>query len=201
MAPKDEEELRYMVHTAVQYPGPIALRYPRGKGIGVEVQPSLQALDIGKGELLREGDDVAIAAIGITVVPALRAADILEEMGIHAAVINARFLKPLDGDLIGDWAVRTGRVLTVEENVLQGGFGSAVLELLQEKGLRDIRVKRLGIPDLFVEHGPQPFLRAKYGIDERGIVSGVKQLVEERTFSSMSQAESASMSGAPRNSK
>ena len=201
MAPKDEEELRYMVHTAVQYPGPIALRYPRGKGIGVEVQPSLQALDIGKGELLREGDDVAIAAIGITVVPALRAADILEEMGIHAAVINARFLKPLDGELIGDWAVRTGRVLTVEENVLQGGFGSAVLELLQEKGLRDIRVKRLGIPDLFVEHGPQPFLRAKYGIDEKGIVSGVKQLVEDRTFSSMSQAESASMSGAPRNSK
>jgi 1-deoxy-D-xylulose-5-phosphate synthase len=201
MAPKDEEELRHMVNTAVQCPGPIAFRYPRGKGVGAEIQASLRVLSIGKGELLREGDDVVIVAIGSTVVPSLRAADMLEEMEIHPAVINARFLKPLDGDLIGDWAARTGRVLTVEENVLQGGFGSAVLELLQEKGLRDIRVKRLGIPDLFVEHGPQPFLRAKYGIDEGGIVSGVKQLVEERKAPSMCQTESFSMNGTLPNAK
>jgi 1-deoxy-D-xylulose-5-phosphate synthase len=127
---------------------------------------------------LREGDDAVIVAIGSTVLPSLRAADVLAEAGISAAVINARFLKPLDGDLIGDWAARTGRVLTVEENVLQGGFGSAVLELLQEKGLHEVRVKRLGIPDRFVEHGPQAILRARYGIDEGGIVSGVRQLVE-----------------------
>jgi 1-deoxy-D-xylulose-5-phosphate synthase len=190
-----------MINTAVQYPGPIAFRYPRGKGIGVDVRSSLHALEIGKGELLREGDDVVIVAIGSTVVSALRAADVLEEMGIRPAVINARFLKPLDAELIVDWVARTGRVVTVEENVLQGGFGSAVLELLQEKGLHDIRVKRLGIPDLFVEHGPQPFLRAKYGIDEGGIVSGVKQLVEERTCPSVCPTESTSMNGALSNSK
>ena len=195
MAPKDEDELRHMVNTAVHCPGPIAFRYPRGKGMGVEIGSMLHSLSIGKGELLREGDDVLIVAIGSTVVPSLRAADVLEEMGIHSAVINARFLKPLDGDLISDWAVRTGRVLTVEENVLQGGFGSAVLELLQEKGLLDVRVKRLGIPDLFVEHGPQSLLRAKYGIDEDGIVNGARGMVEERRSSSMRQRDGISING------
>ncbi|OGP55068.1 MAG: 1-deoxy-D-xylulose-5-phosphate synthase [Deltaproteobacteria bacterium RBG_13_52_11b] len=195
MAPKDEDELRHMVNTAVHCTGPIAFRYPRGKGMGVEIGPVLHSLSIGKGELLREGDDVLILAIGSTVVPSLRAADVLEDMGIHPAVINARFLKPLDGDLITDWAVRTGRVLTVEENVLQGGFGSAVLELLQEKGFLDIRVKRLGIPDLFVEHGPQSLLRAKYGIDEEGIVNGARGMVEERRSPSMCQRNGISISG------
>ena len=111
-----------------------------------------------------------------------------------AAVINARFLKPLDGDLIGDWAVRTGRVLTVEENVLQGGFGSAVLELLQEKGSLDVRVKRLGIPDLFVEHGPQALLRSKYGIDEEGIVNAARGMVAERKSPPMCQTDGVSIS-------
>ena len=195
MAPKDEDELRHMVNTAVHCPGPIAFRYPRGKGMGVKIGPALHSLSIGKGELLREGDDVLIVAIGSTVVPSLRAADVLEDMGIHPAVINARFLKPLDGDLISDWAVRTGRVLTVEENVLQGGFGSAVLELLQEKGFLDIRVKRLGIPDLFVEHGPQSLLRAKYGIDKEGIVNGARGMVEERRSPSMCQRDGISING------
>jgi len=103
----------------------------------------------------------------------------LAEVGIQAAVINSRFLKPLDGDLLCDWAKRTGKVLTVEENVIQGGFGSAVLELFQEKGLFSIPVKRLGIPDTFVEHGPQALLREKYGIDEKGIFKGVESMFEE----------------------
>jgi 1-deoxy-D-xylulose-5-phosphate synthase len=139
----------------------------------------LKSIEIGKAELLREGEDVLILALGSTVYPSVHAAKRLEETGIHATVINARFLKPLDEDLICHWAKRTGRVLTVEENVLQGGFGSAVLELLQERGLFSVQVKRLGIPDLFVEHGPQSLLRAKYGIDEDGIVKGVKEIVEK----------------------
>ena len=194
MAPKDEEELRHMVKTAVDYPGPVALRYPRGKGVGVEAAAELTPLALGKGELLREGEDVLILGIGSTVMPSLRAAEKLEDVGIRAAVINARFLKPLDGDLIGHWAARTGKVVTVEENVLQGGFGSAVLELLQEMGLWGIRVKRLGIPDCFVEHGPQPLLRAKYGIDEEGILKGAKEMVEERGASFIDQRNGLSAS-------
>jgi 1-deoxy-D-xylulose-5-phosphate synthase len=194
MAPKDEEELRHMVKTAVDYPGPVALRYPRGKGVGVEAATELTPLALGKGELLREGEDVLILGIGSTVMPSLRAAEKLEDVGIRAAVINARFLKPLDGDLIGHWAARTGKVVTVEENVLQGGFGSAVLELLQEMGLWGIRVKRLGIPDCFVEHGPQPLLRAKYGIDEEGILKGAKEMVEERGASFIDQRNGLSAS-------
>jgi 1-deoxy-D-xylulose-5-phosphate synthase len=201
MAPKDEEELRHMINTAVECPGPIVFRYPRGNGVGVKTGAALTSLSIGKGEVLKEGDDVLILGIGSTVIPSLHAADTLEELGIHAAVINARFLKPLDGDLISYWAARTGKVLTVEENVLAGGFGSAVLELLQEKGLFEIRVKRLGIPDLFVEHGPQALLRAKYGIDEEGIVSGVKGMVEERCSPSIRQTDAISLSRSFPNSK
>lgn len=133
---------------------------------------------MGKGEVLREGKDILILAIGSTVYPSFYAAEKLAGEDIHAAVINARFLKPLDGDLISEWAEKTGKVLTVEENVLQGGFGSAVLELLQEKGLASIQSKRLGIPDLYVEHGAQSILRSKYGIDEEGIIRGVKEMLK-----------------------
>jgi 1-deoxy-D-xylulose-5-phosphate synthase len=180
MAPKDENEFQHMIRTAIECPRPVALRYPRGEGIGVKMEDSLKSIEIGKGEALAEGDDVLILGIGSTVYPSLRAAEKLEEEGIHAAVINCRFLKPLDGELICQWAKRTGRVLTVEENVLQGGFGSAVLELFEEKGIFSIQVKRLGIPDLFVEHGPQSLLRAKYEIDEDGIVRGAKELIQEQ---------------------
>jgi 1-deoxy-D-xylulose-5-phosphate synthase len=144
---------------------------------------------MGKAEGLREGEDVLIVGIGSTVYPSLRAAERLEAEGIHAAVINSRFLKPLDGELLCDWAKRTGRVLTVEENVLPGGFGSAVLELLQERGLFSIQVKRLGIPDLFVEHGPQSLLRAKYGIDEEGIFRAVKEMIEEERSPSIRSSQ------------
>ncbi len=180
MVPKDENEFQHMIKTAVEASVPVAFRYPRGKGMGVQMDLSLTSIELGKGEVLREGKDVLILAIGNAVYPSIHAADRLEEAGINAAVINSRFLKPLDGNLIGDWAKKTGRVVTVEENVLQGGFGSAVLELLQERDLFSIQVKRLGIPDLFIEHGPQSLLRAKYGIDEKGIFEGVKRMFEER---------------------
>ncbi|MCJ7782629.1 MAG: 1-deoxy-D-xylulose-5-phosphate synthase, partial [Desulfobacterales bacterium] len=135
MVPKDENEFQHMIKTATECPGPVAFRYPRGKGVGGGRDVSLQSIDIGKGEVLREGQDVLIIAIGTTVYPSLRAAQRLAEVGIQAAVINSRFLKPLDANLLCDWAKKTGKVLTVEENVLQGGFGSAVLELFQERGL------------------------------------------------------------------
>src|SRR4030043_159574 len=179
MVPKDENEFQHMIKTAIEYPGPVAFRYPRGRGVGGGRDVSLQSIDIGKGEVLREGGDILIIAIGTTVYPSLRAAQRLEEVGIQAAVINSRFLKPLDANLLCDWAKKTGKVLTVEENVLQGGFGSAVLEFFQERGLLSTQVKRLGIPDIFVEHGPQALLREKYGIDENGIFNGVQKMFED----------------------
>ena len=185
MVPKDEDELQQMMKTAIECPSPVAFRYPRGKGEGVKRNPVLRSIEIGKGEVLREGGDMLILAIGTTVYPSIRAAERLDASGIHAAVINTRFLKPLDGDLIGEWARKIGKILTVEENVLQGGFGSAVLELLQEKGLSSVHVKRLGIPDLFVEHGPPSLLRAKYGIDEAGIYRAVKEMVDKESSSSL----------------
>ncbi len=185
MVPKDEDELQQMMKTAIECPSPVAFRYPRGKGEGVKRNPVLRSIEIGKGEVLREGGDLLILAIGTTVYPSIRAAERLDASGIHAAVINTRFLKPLDGDLIGEWARKIGKILTVEENVLQGGFGSAVLELLQEKGLSSVHVKRLGIPDLFVEHGPPSLLRAKYGIDEAGIYRAVKEMMEKESSSSL----------------
>ncbi|HSB07694.1 MAG TPA: 1-deoxy-D-xylulose-5-phosphate synthase [Thermodesulfobacteriota bacterium] len=180
MVPKDEDELQHMIKTAIECRNPVAVRYPRGKGLGVERSETLRLIDIGRGEVLGEGEDVLILAIGSTVFPSLQAAGKLKALGISAAVINSRFLKPLDGKLLCYWAKRIGKVITVEENVLQGGFGSAVLELFQEKGLLPIQMKRLGIPDLFVENGPQTLLRTKYGIDENGIVQGVKEMVKER---------------------
>ncbi len=190
MVPKDENEFRHMIKTATECPFPTAFRYPRGKGLGVKRDVSLHPIDIGKGEVVREGQDILIIAIGSTVYPSLRAAEKLADTGIHAAVINSRFLKPLDGALLCDWAKRTGKVLTVEENVLQGGFGSAVLELFQERGLISVQVKRLGIPDIFLEHGPQAVLREKYGIDENGIINGVKKMFGQEWAGSASTNQS-----------
>jgi 1-deoxy-D-xylulose-5-phosphate synthase len=199
MVPKDENEFQHMIKTATECPTPIAFRYPRGKGVGVKRELPLQSIDIGKGEVLREGQEILIIAIGSTVYPSLRAAERLADIGIQAAVINSRFLKPLDGNLLCEWAEKTEKVLTVEENVLQGGFGSAVLELFQERSLYSIRVKRLGIPDTFVEHGPQTLLREKYGIDENGIFKGVKEMFEEGRSGSIhpSRSENSLSSALP----
>jgi 1-deoxy-D-xylulose-5-phosphate synthase len=173
MSPKDENELQHMIETALSAELPIAVRYPRGRGYGVPLDRRLKTVEIGKGELLKKGNDVVILALGSTVIPSLRAAEDLAEEGIHAAVVNARFVKPLDGDLICRLSAQSERVITVEENVLEGGFGSAVLELLQTTRLHSVRVKRLGIPDVFVDHGSQGQLRGQYGIDREGIRNSV----------------------------
>lgn len=178
MAPKDENELRHMLKTALSLNAPVALRYPRGTGYGVELDQELKLLPIGTGELLREGSDLTIVAIGSTVMPALQAAEKLTSHGISAGVINARFVKPLDAELILAQARRTGRIITVEENALQGGFGSAVLELLQDNGAAQVKVKRLGIPDRYIEQGPQAQLRKDVGIDAEGITAAAQAFVK-----------------------
>ncbi len=177
-APKDEDELRHLLYTAVEHPGPMAVRYPRGRGVGVAFSSTLKRIPIGKGEVLREGDDLLILALGASVYPALEAARVLAEQGFAATVVNARFVKPLDEDLILSLAAKCGRILTVEENVLQGGFGSAIVELLSDRGLTGLKVQRLGIPDTFVEHGAPDLLRKKYGLDAAGILKSAHQLLE-----------------------
>ena len=176
MAPADENELQHMLHTALAHHGPVVLRYPRGNGEGVALEPDFRRLEIGRGTVLREGTDVLLLPIGNRVGPALAAAARLEVQGIDAAVINPRFLKPLDSDLIADWAARTGRVVTVEDNCVQGGFGSAVLEALNERGLH-LPVRRLGYADRFIEHGPQAVLWRAAGIDADGIARSVLDLL------------------------
>jgi 1-deoxy-D-xylulose-5-phosphate synthase len=177
MAPKDENELQHMLKTAARCGQPVSLRYPRGNGWGEVLDSELKELPIGKAEVLERGKDMAILAIGSTVRPALRAASMLRARSITVTVVNARFVKPLDGDLIASLAEETKCFLTVEENALQAGFGSAVLELLEEKHLTGITCKRLGIPDTFVEHGSQEILRHKYGIDAEGIFQAALTLL------------------------
>jgi len=176
MAPRDENELQHMLKTAVECGRPASVRYPRGRGLGVPLDETPGTLEIGKAEILLEGADMAIFAIGYTVQPALDAARRLREDGIDATVVNCRFVKPLDGELLARVALATGKVLTVEENVLAGGFGSAVLEMFEAKGLSGIDVKRLGIPDEFVEHATQAEMRRKYGIDAEGILDAARKL-------------------------
>ena len=177
MAPADENELQRMLKTALEHQGPIALRYPRGTAEGVPMDSEIETLPIGKGELLREGKDLAILAIGNRVKPAVEAANELDKEGIQAAVVNCRFVKPLDRDLILQMAQQTKRLLTVEENALQGGFGSGVLELLAEEGHTGLRVVRLGISDQFVEHGAQKIQRSICGIDAPAIVEAARAMV------------------------
>ncbi|MFC1961747.1 1-deoxy-D-xylulose-5-phosphate synthase [Chloroflexota bacterium] len=174
-APKDENELQHLLYTAIKSGRPMAVRYPRGRGQGVVLEENLHEIPIGKGEVLREGDDVAIIGLGATVAPALEAAEKLAEKGIEATVVNARFAKPLDGELLLDLARRVKVIFTVEENALNGGFGSSVSQLLQEARICDVPVKNLGIPDEFVEQGTQAILRTKYGLDAEGIILEVME--------------------------
>lgn len=169
MAPKDENELRHMLKTAVEWDGPAAVRYPRGNGLGVKMDETLECLPIGKAEVVREGDDLAILAIGSMVQPALEAATLLAKDGINATVVNARFCKPLDAELIRKLAHRTGKILTVEEHALAGGFGSAVLELLADCRFKDVSVRCLGIPDRFIEHATPEQQLEECGLTPDGI--------------------------------
>lgn len=178
MAPKDENELQHAVKTALEYQdGPIAFRYPRGAGVGVKMEEMPKAFPIGRGELVSEGDDILIVAVGNRVHPALAAAKILEDNGISVAVINARFVKPLDTGLILPMAERIGKVITVEDGVVMGSFGSTVLEAFSDAGMPGVQVKRLGIPDAFVEHGDTSQLYALCGCDENGIIRAVETMM------------------------
>jgi len=179
MAPRDENELQHMFHTALQINGPVAIRYPRGSGYGVELDQDPRVLPLGKAEELRKGGDIALFAIGATVYPALQAADRLEADGIGCAVINARFIKPLDEQMVCAYAKDVRLLVSVEESMLQGGFGSAVLEHLQAAGCA-IPMLRLGIPDTFVAHGTQKQQRARCGIDADGIYAAVRAALEKQ---------------------
>ena len=180
MAPKDENELQHMLKTAIYSGRPISLRYPRGAGFGATMDQEAKQIEIGRGELLLDGGDLTLVAIGSTVYPALEAAALLKQKGIFASVVNARFIKPMDGDLILSQARKTGCMITVEENALLGGFGSAVLELLSDAGMTGVRVKRLGIPDRFIEQGSQSQLRADLGLDAAGIAASCQSFLTGR---------------------
>src|SRR5207247_3826223 len=165
--------------TMIEHVGPAAMRYPRGNGVGVNISSYPQVLDIGKGEILRDGGEVAIVAYGSMVHPALQAAENLAKDKIETTVVNARFVKPLDAQLLLALAQTKRLIVTVEEAYLAGGFGSAVLELLEENGLQDkIRLVRMGIPDRIVTHGDAKLLLAKYGLDADAIYTRQKEPVE-----------------------
>ncbi|HBG17601.1 MAG TPA: 1-deoxy-D-xylulose-5-phosphate synthase [Firmicutes bacterium] len=168
MAPKDENELRQMLLLAVDMDKPVAIRYPRGQGRGIKLslQPTFR---LGEAEVLREGEHVALLALGPMVHIAEKAAELLTQVGIYSTVINCRFIKPLDQQTILYWARRVPHIITVEDHVLTGGFGSAVLELLAEAGIRKLQISRLGYPDRFIESGTIQELQALYGLNEEGI--------------------------------
>jgi 1-deoxy-D-xylulose-5-phosphate synthase len=171
--------MRDMMLTMLEHNGPAAMRYPRGNGVGADIEREPQLVEIGKGEILRDGGEVAIIAYGSMVHPSLQAAENLAKDGIETTVVNARFVKPLDSSLLLALA-RTKRLLiTVEEAYLAGGFGSAILELLEENGLQDkVRVVRMGIPDRLVTHGDAKLLLAKYGLDADGIYTRVRESID-----------------------
>ena len=179
MAPKDEGEMRDMLFTMMEHVGPAAMRYPRGSGIGADISRAPELLEIGKAEILRDGGEIAIIAYGSMVHPALQAAEHLAKEKIETTVVNARFVKPLDSQLILALAQTKRLIVTVEEAYLAGGFGSALLELLEENGLQDkLRVVRMGIPDRLVTHGDPKLLLAKYGLDADGIFTRVKESID-----------------------
>ena len=180
MAPKDENELRHMLKTAVDYDGPVSVRYPRGSGVGVEISEPMHSLPIGKAEVLREGKDVCLWAIGSMVQSALQVAAKLAEQGISAGVVNMRFAKPLDEELLLEHAAQYGKIVTLEEGVLQGGVGSAALETLNAaKMLQKCQVLTLGIPDEFVLHGDKKLLFKDLGLDVETIADKIAALVKE----------------------
>ncbi len=179
MAPKDENELCRMLITAIAHNGPIAIRYPRGTVEGEKAEKQDIPIPIGKGEVLKKGDDVVIFAIGRSVNEALLAHGMLKEHNVSATVVNCRFVKPIDADLIGSLSRKIPRIITIEENVRQGGFGSAVLECLADQEITGFRLKCIGIPDTFVEHGSQEYLRSKYCVDATAIFNAAKKLMND----------------------
>lgn len=183
MMPKDENEGQHMVKTAIDYNGgPIALRYPRGNGLGVPMDDELKAIPIGSWEVLTEGADAVILAFGTTIPMALHAAEQLREEGIQVEVVNSRFIKPLDEEMLASIFKRNVPVLTIEEAVLQGGFGSAVLEYAHDNGHQNAVIDRMGIPDLFVEHGDVAELMDEIHLNSDEVVKKVKQRANQNSL-------------------
>jgi 1-deoxy-D-xylulose-5-phosphate synthase len=179
LSPSDEVEFRQMLELAINHNGPSAIRYPRGKALLPDDTTQVrEAFQMGKSEVLKDGSDIALLALGHMVHPALKAAERLEREGISAMVINARFVKPLDHTLLSSVASEVRVLMTIEENALQGGFGSAVLEFLNKQGLKDTTIRRMGIPDTFLEQGSQEELRRMYGLDEEGIYTTALSLIQ-----------------------
>lgn len=185
MAPADEDELADMLATAVTLNGPAAIRYPRSSGLGIPLKKEPEILQVGKGRMLAEGNDFLIIAIGSMVAPSLQASRLLAANGISVGVLDARFVKPLDRALIVEKARSAGRVLVVEEGILAGGFGSAVLELFSEEGLENVRTSRIGLPDSFVEHGTRTELLADYGLTPESIAERVESMLESHSGSKL----------------
>ncbi len=176
MAPKDENELRHMLKTAVYHPGPAAVRYPRGAGLGVPLDPEMKELEIGKGEVIQDGTDIALIAYGHMVPPAQDLAKSLESEGLSVAVINARFVKPLDTDLICRYAQSAKCLVTMEEHALQGGFGSAVLEEINEHlPEKNVLVKCIGVADKVIEHGAPVLVRKDLKLDPESLLNAVQE--------------------------
>lgn len=181
MMPKDENEGQHMVKTALQYnDGPIAMRYPRGNGLGVEMDSEMKTLPIGSWEILREGNDAVILTFGTTISMALTAANTLAEQGISVRVVNARFIKPMDEAMLHDIMKTDLPILTIEETMLQGGFGSAVLEFANDHGYRNVTIDRIGIPDEFIEHGDVDLLLAEINVTSEEAVKRIEQLVPKK---------------------
>ena len=174
-APMDENELQHLVYTAYKHDGPFAIRIARGAAVGAPLDADLVELPIGKGRVVREGGDVAVFGLGKSLHAALEAADALAESGISCAVVNPVFAKPLDTELISEMALKVGRIVTVEENVLAGGFGSAVLEALADANLDNVQVLRIGMPDWFIEHGTADAQRRRLGLDPQGIAEQIRR--------------------------
>lgn len=192
MAPKDENELRHMLKTAIYHPGPAALRYPRGASLGIPMDAEIKELEIGKGEVLREGTDISLVAYGHMVYPAMEVAQMLEKDGVSVGVINARFVKPLDADLITRYARASRCVVTLEEHSVQGGFGSAVLEALHENILHPVAVKCIGVGDRVVEHGAPKLLRRDLKLDLEGIFDTIQKFYKKVIAESASVATNGS---------
>ena len=180
MAPKDENELRHMLATAVNFNGPIALRYPRGSGLGVEITEPLHTLPIGKAEEIKTGSDVCLWAIGSMVDEAVKAAEALAEQGISAGVVNMRFVKPLDTELLVKTALQCKNIVTLEEGTVEGGAGSAILEELNDNGLvGKVKVLNLGIPDKYIPHGDRKLLLRDISLDQDGIVKRIAEFLKD----------------------
>jgi 1-deoxy-D-xylulose-5-phosphate synthase len=178
-APRDEDELRHLLFTATKLGGPMAIRFARGQGIGLPLTEPWVEMACGVGETLRTGDDVTLLAVGPAVWSAMAAAGELSLSGIECAVVDARFVKPLDRELIPGLAQASRRVVSIEENALAGGFGSGVLELLEEAGLSDVCVERIGLPDRFIEHGSRDLFRSMFDLDADGIARRVRAAFPE----------------------